>query len=288
MNLFKIFFVIFLLFVVRKNYCQNSTVCINALPICTSSFDFALYNGAGSGLPNSLIISNPSTNPQGVNSGCLLDNGIKPRWITFSISVSGDLGFSLGANGSSAIQLGYIDWALWTSTVSLSSTCINIFNDSLAPVSCNWNAAPSGGTGMGSLQFGGDSGNYQPTISVLAGQIFVLLVSNYSGVNSNCTFSNTGTAQIAYCSTITALESNIETNNEISIYPNPFKDLIAINNNNTSQKEIEIYSILGQKINAYSSKEKTIDINTSEFLPGVYFLKVKWEDKMVLWKLIKN
>jgi hypothetical protein len=217
-----------------------------------------------------------------------MTNGPGPQWFTFSISVAGNLGFWFGANGSTFPQSGYNGWALWTTTTSISNACNGIFAGTLAPISCNWNATSSGGTGMGALPSGANAGNFQPSIPVTVGQKFILLFSNDNGVNGSCTFSNTGTAQIAFCSTVTALKSNIETSNEISIYPNPFKDLVTINSNNNSEKEIEIYSVLGQKLNTFSSKEKNIKINTSEFINGIYFIKVKFDDKTILQKLIKN
>lgn len=54
--------------------------------------------------------------------------------------------------------------------------------------------------------------------------------------------------------------------NEISIYPNPFKDYIKINLNNI--KLIKLIDILGNEIR-YSNENF---INTQNILPGNYFL----------------
>lgn len=288
MNFCKIFILSFLILFSFKNYSQNATACATAIAICTNTFNFPLtVGGVGlSGLASSPSISNPTTNPQGVNMGCLYTNGSGPTWLTFKVNNTGNLGFAMGFLGYSFSNAGGFDWILWKVSGTFSNTCNSIFNGTFAPVSCNWNSAASG-TGIGTIPTGGSSGNFQPSIPVTVGEEFILLISNHGGFNGTCSFTNTGTALIAPCSTVTSIQNNTESNSEVSIYPNPFKDLITIKNNNTSQKEIEIYSILGQKINAYSSKEKTIEINTSELLSGIYFVKVKWDDKSVLQKLIK-
>ena len=77
------------------------------------------------------------------------------------------------------------------------------------------------------------------------------------------------------------------TQNEFSIYPKPFTDIITINND-VIEKEITIYSSLGQKISSFLSSEKVIKINTIEFIPSIYFIQVKCGDKTFLQKLIKG
>src|SRR5690606_32431411 len=90
-------------------------------------------------------------------------------------------------------QVGLYDWAMWPYTPS---TCNNIFNNTLPPVSCNWNASATGGTGMGPVPAGGQPGNYQPSIPVTPGMQFLILISNYSGVNTLVSFTSTGTASL--------------------------------------------------------------------------------------------
>ncbi len=173
---------------------QNVTACNSAQNICSNpSFTFSGNTGAN-GLTSGLNTSNPSTNPQGVNSGCLLTDGPGPQWLIMNISVSGNLGFNFGAAGSPYPQTGFYDWAMWPYN---STTCNQIFANTLPPVACNWNAASSGGTGMGPIPSGGNAGNYQPSIPVVAGQQYLLLISNYSSVSTLVSFTSTGTASIS-------------------------------------------------------------------------------------------
>ncbi|MGZ3931328.1 MAG: T9SS type B sorting domain-containing protein, partial [Bacteroidia bacterium] len=172
---------------------QNVAACNAAQPVCSNpNFNFSAGPPVN-GLPAGLNISNPSTNPQGINSGCLLANGPGPQWLLITVSSSGMLGFSFGAATSPNPQVGFYDWAMWPYTPT---TCASIFANTLPPVACNWNAASSGGTGMGTLPVGGNPGNFQPSIPVTVGQQYLILISNYSGVTTPVSFSNTGTANL--------------------------------------------------------------------------------------------
>jgi gliding motility-associated-like protein len=173
---------------------QNVGACNAAQNICSNpSFTFAGNSGAN-GLTSGLNISNPGTNPQGINTGCLLTDGPGPQWLVMNISSSGNLGFNFGATGSPFPQTGFYDWAMWPYTPT---TCSQIFANTLPPVACNWNASSTGGTGMGPIPSGGVAGNYQPSIPVVAGQQYLLLISNYSSVSTLVSFTSTGTASIS-------------------------------------------------------------------------------------------
>ena len=181
---------------------QNVAACNAAQPVCTNP-NFQFTSSAGTGLPGSLNVSNPTTNPQTgngnnssgpSNSGCLLSGGPGPQWLLITVSSNGNLGFSFGAAGSANPQIGFYDWAMWPYSPA---ACTNIFNNTLPPVSCNWNASSSGGTGMGPTPAGANVGNFQPSLSVTAGQQFIICISNYSGVNTAVSFSNTGTAGLS-------------------------------------------------------------------------------------------
>ena len=181
---------------------QNAAACNAAQPVCNNP-NFNFTSSAGNGLTTGLNISNPTTNPQTgngnnpvgpSNSGCLLSQGPGPQWLLLTVSSTGTLGFSFGGAGSPNPQAGFYDWAMWPYTPT---SCAAIFGNTLPPVSCNWNASSSGGTGMGPPPVGGNVGNFQPPLSVTVGQQFIICISNYSGVNTQVTFSNTGTAGLS-------------------------------------------------------------------------------------------
>ncbi|MBS1652771.1 MAG: gliding motility-associated C-terminal domain-containing protein [Bacteroidetes bacterium] len=183
---------------------QSVADCNNAQNVCSNpNFTFNATSVGATGLNSGLNISNPSANPQigngsnyttTPNAGCLLTNGPGPQWLLMNIATTGTLGFCFGAAGSANPQVGFYDWAMWPYN---SSTCNQIFSNTLPPAACNWNAASSGGTGMGPVPTGGNSGNFQPPINVTAGQQYLVLISNYSYVNTLVSFTSTGSAQIS-------------------------------------------------------------------------------------------
>ena len=60
----------------------------------------------------------------------------------------------------------------------------------------------------------------------------------------------------------------------ISIYPNPAKDVIYIMNNNSSQLNYELFSVTGQKMKANGLPFANNEIDVRELAEGIYFLKL--------------
>jgi len=158
------------------------------------------YNG-----PNGNNISWPSPNPQGVNAGCMFAGELNSTWISFTILNDGVLEFSIGQAGGT----GYFDWIMWQNTNGLA--CDEIYNNTLAPVACNWNASSAGFTGMANtLPPGANAGNFQPALNVLAGEMYIICFSNYSGLTGiQVPFNNLGSAGIVCSSPTTILEPTI-------------------------------------------------------------------------------
>jgi hypothetical protein len=74
--------------------------------------------------------------------------------------------------------------------------------------------------------------------------------------------------------------------NNILLFPNPSSDIITII---TSEKvAIEILNIEGQIIKRLSAKEDNTSIDISGFARGLYFVKVKTKDKVIITKFIKE
>lgn len=80
-------------------------------------------------------------------------------------------------------------------------------------------------------------------------------------------------------------------NNQVvfSVYPNPSKDKITINLfEDFSKANIEIYSVLGQKINQKQFEGNSFDLDMSSLQKGVYFLKLTSGGKETTRKIIKE
>jgi hypothetical protein len=73
--------------------------------------------------------------------------------------------------------------------------------------------------------------------------------------------------------------------NPVSLYPNPTTGLVYINDPQNSISEIELYNSLGQVV----LKSHSAKIDVSDFLPGIYFLKITTrDDKIILVEIIKQ
>ena len=192
---------------------QVSADCGGAIEMCSTVY-YAAANSMGCGskneVPTSGSISNPSTNPNCCNQGCLLDEELNSRWYRLNIATSGTLAWSL-----SGTVTGFFDWEMWNIT---NSSCSAISGNTLSPIRCNWNASSNGFTGMQSpVPTGGVSGNFEQPLSVTAGETYVLCVTNYSSQiaaytldfsNSTCTFGGSTSTWIGYSNTTWTSASN--------------------------------------------------------------------------------
>jgi len=174
--------------------------CIDAIPLCTTpNFMFNATSGPGNviDLTTASNISNPQTNPNPPNAGCLLSGELKPQWLLITCGNAGSLEFVFGALNSANPQAGFYDWAMWPYTTA---SCSQILNNTLPPIRCNWNGSSTGGTGISSaanIPLGGDPSNYEAPIPVNACQQFIICISNYSGVNTLVSFQTLGTSSLS-------------------------------------------------------------------------------------------
>lgn len=175
--------------------------CINAIPLCSNpNFTFFPTSGVGAvvDFSTSSLVSNPITDPFPPNAGCLKSGELNPQWLLLTVGNAGVLEFVFGAGTSANPQAGYYDWSMWPYSPT---TCVDILNNTLAPVRCNWNASSSGGTGIASsanvANLGGTAGNYEAPLQVNACQQFIICISNFSGVNTLVSFQSLGTASLS-------------------------------------------------------------------------------------------
>ncbi len=167
--------------------------CSDAIDVCTN-LNFSIDpNGYGS--IDELCTgcySNPSTNPASTNSGCLLSGELNSTWMVINVATTGTLQFSFGTLTTSYICY---DWIMWPYN---SNTCSQIFNNSIAPVRCNWNAPCEAFTGIGSPPPpGGDPGNFEPNLNVTSGDQFIVCFSNYSSTTTSVPLNFYGSASIS-------------------------------------------------------------------------------------------
>lgn len=180
--------------------------CVTAIPICSDAAISLTPNGWGSvheGEVGCLTPSPPSTTQGESNS----------IWLTFSIETAGTLTFVVTPTGPGATNIDY-DFALY----GPNHNCANL---TATPLRCsyaglaNFGAINPTGLNMTSTDTteGGGGDGYVKYIDVLPGQIYHLLLNNYSPTIAPFTLTFGGTA---------TLLTPFDNNSSHTYQPNPF------------------------------------------------------------------
>lgn len=75
----------------------------------------------------------------------------------------------------------------------------------------------------------------------------------------------------------------------IRFSPNPVKDVLTVNiPENFSNATVAIFSLLGQKVAAFNSKDTIVTIDMSSYKSGIYILQILNNDENVCFKIIKK
>jgi hypothetical protein len=141
--------------------------------------------------------------------------------------------------------------------------------------------------------FGGTSGDYPSSIVPYLNSYAATGASESLVFTEGTTygdFDGIGGAFISYFDYWPLAINNVPKNEEqIFVYPNPSENSVRITTPANENGEIIIMNSIGQII--YTEKIKTIymDLNTNEWVNGMYLIKWQGEDGMVLTtKLVKN
>lgn len=173
---------------------NNNTTCASADPFCSSSS----YN-----FPNTTSTSAPT----GPNYGCLYSQP-NPVWYFMQISTPGSIIMNLqqtsGMNGTGS-QLD-VDFAMWGPFTSTSQACTQINSGTVPPLQCSYSASYQETIALGA-QGGTGTGQTTPA-NAAVGQIYMVLLTNYSNNSGFITFSQTGGTGSSDCS-IVPLSINI-------------------------------------------------------------------------------
>ncbi|HXC03518.1 MAG TPA: PKD domain-containing protein, partial [Bacteroidia bacterium] len=143
----------------------NNQDCIDAIPVCQTTYNQVnSYAGTGN-VPNEINDT----------LSCLQSGEKNDVWYTFTVQSSGMLNFSIFPKDTNDDY----DWALFNLT---NNSCSDIFWNANIQTSCNYcsNIGCQGVTGANGQQNGPCGAQDMPEVPVVAGQVYVLNVSNYS------------------------------------------------------------------------------------------------------------
>ncbi|MBQ2906756.1 MAG: T9SS type A sorting domain-containing protein [Bacteroidales bacterium] len=74
----------------------------------------------------------------------------------------------------------------------------------------------------------------------------------------------------------------------VMIYPNPAKDVVRLSTDNGQQTTVRIYNVMGMLVGTRFATSETdeIEINVSDYNPGIYFFNIQSEEFNVTKKII--
>ncbi len=157
--------------------------CLAAIPLCDSTYTQTnAYVGQGV-IPNEI---DPG-------ASCLLSGEKNDVWYTFTVQAGGNLNFSITPiNGNDDY-----DWALFNLT---NHVCADIFTIPSLEVSCNYapNLGCGGVTGPNNDTTGNCGGQNEAEVPVLAGETYVINVSNFSSTQFGYTINFGASSAVIY------------------------------------------------------------------------------------------
>lgn len=197
---YRIIFVVFVFLNFGKVYSQQDPAAVNcggAVAGCNlPSFYISTDNSQnitdfGIGTGSNPIYNPNNPNPPG-NQGCLISGETTSTFITINVMSSGQLEWSIESP-----QTACLDWIMWPNTPTV---CGDLQAGTQAPVACNWNGSCGGFTGMaapGNLPTGAASDDFEYALNVLAGESYLLCLSNYSQISAPMDLSFFGSASVS-------------------------------------------------------------------------------------------
>ena len=73
---------------------------------------------------------------------------------------------------------------------------------------------------------------------------------------------------------------------EISVYPNPANDFVKVSTVNNQQSTVRVYNCLGMLVEEVKMNSSEIEINTSYYNTGIYFIQIQTEDVNMTKKIV--
>lgn len=260
-------------------YAQTPTVqdCLGAIPLYQTVYhQDSSFSGTGN-FPNEISTS-------GCPASCLLSGELNDVWYIFTVQSTGNLCFNIIPNSSSDDY----DWAVFNLT---NASCADIYSDSSLMVSCNYSATAdtTGANGFDSTQCAAASdGKYNALIPVVAGETFVLNISNFSQTQGGYTLDFSCTDTTIFTATHA---SEKPPGKAIILSPNPVDDIASVTFESGFNQDysIIVFDIAGKPLMETKIPEKTektivkFDLQVNNLPTGSYIVAVYSGNESFLW-----
>lgn len=130
--------------------------------------------------------------------------------------------------------------------------------------------------GIGAYTFLWSNGATTEDITGLAPGVYSVVVTDGNGCAASSTFVVISTVGVDDINAISE---------QISVYPNPANDYVVVSVTGFNIEKVEVYDVLGQLAYTAEPKSSNIEINTTEFNQGVYFVKIHVDGKLITKKI---
>ncbi len=182
-----------------------TTNCISSAPFCTDMPAYSFPAGVGSGVASDITTG-------GTNIGCLSTTP-NPAWYYMQVSTPGDINIyisSADAGGSSHD----VDFALWGPFSTIAETCGSLLADcggcsSHHPETAT--PADLGGYPVGNMydcSYNAAATEWAHIRNAVAGQWYLLLITNYANIASNITFQSQSSTGATNCNVVNPVVNN--------------------------------------------------------------------------------
>lgn len=173
--------------------------CLGANPFCSSqSYNFG---------NNPQIPGGPTSAPSGPNYGCLSSQP-RPIWYYMQIGQSGPISLTLrqttGQNGTGAAI--DVDFAMWGPFPDLTTGCNAVNSGTVPPIQCSFSASATETIGIGASGGTGSGASSPPAGQT--GQIYIVLLTNYSQQPGYISLNQTGGAGSTNCGIVSGVQNN--------------------------------------------------------------------------------
>ena len=86
----------------------------------------------------------------------------------------------------------------------------------------------------------------------------------------------------------TAIIVDVETVEErnVNIYPNPARDFVRVSTVNGQQSTVKIYNTIGMLVDEIEMSSDEIEINVTDYNPGIYFINIRNEELNMTKKIV--
>ena len=209
------------------------------------------------------------------------------HWVKFRILTGGVLSFKIFPDSIGPNIYPDYDWILFQSNNP--NFCLTYDSINAVPVCCNGSSSqgPYGSTGLDASGVScsvqpGPGNPFSPLLNVLSGDVYYMLINNFSTTSSDFDLDFSGTTATFYCNFPTEAHNLISSNEFFAtIASNPVKGVTLLTFYSAKipdELELELFNSLGQSVLKKDIFKTNTEIDCTSLQSEVYFYRL-YNDK---------